>query len=71
MLRVSHGNHGKARDLGMVLCPSKRLMQLFPVVDAGAKHNLRMDLHTGRAEALEHLLATSGMGADHMPAHVI
>ena len=71
MLRIPHGNHGEARDLRMVLCPSQRLVQLFPVIDAGAKHNLRMDLHAGRTEALEHLLAAGGMGTDHLPAHVI
>ena len=66
MLGEAKRDDGEARDAGMGLDVLESCEQFIPVIDPGAKHDLRMDLDTGLEEALEHLDAARRVAPDEL-----
>ena len=66
MLGKAKRDDGKARDAGMGLDVLESCEQLVPIIDPGAKHDLRMDLDTSLEKALKHLDATRCVAPDEL-----
>ena len=70
VLGVAERHDGERGDAGPGLHPVERGRELGAVVDAGAEHDLGVDLDAAGEQALEHLDSPVGTAADEAAAHL-
>ena len=63
-------DYTQASNLGMGLAVFQRARKLLAIVEAGAQHDLRMDLDPRSHEQLENFHAASGVPTDETAAHL-
>ncbi len=66
MFSEAEGDDRETRDAGVRLDVLEGCEKLVAVVDAGAEHDLRVDLVARLEEALEHLDAARGVAPDEL-----